>query len=393
MRSGGGPALVPGVLVLVLVGCVSPRSGLGVNGDAGGEPAETDGPGSPSGGDGSGAGRGTTPVGTGDGEPGGPEAGRPLPLPDGGTPPPDAPGLLPPDASPSLPPDASPAIPPDARMADPACGGGSHRCPSGCALDSDESQCGVSCRQCPAPAGGQALCQVGTCEVRCNASYHRCGDSCYPDTDPAHCGDGCETCSPVDHGASVCEDGSCAARCNAGTLACSGLPPACLVPTWGFESGTTDGWALKSGAGSNSAGGTTSVSTARSHGGSHALASKVSVNFAQSKYVVTVHVPLCASGGVDAGGKTISIWAYFEGPALTTSIIADPYVYSTDFVSYDPASFGGQSSTMAVANKWFEIRAVVPKSEAHILTGMDFFTNLNQDGWTGTIYLDDITIK
>jgi hypothetical protein len=273
-----------------------------------------------------------------------------------------------------------------------SCGSGNHACNKACYPDTDPTHCGAGCTSCPAPAHGQAFCQ-GSCGFACDGGYHPCGNSCYGDSDTSHCGAGCNTCPAITNGTAVCRNGQCDANCNGGTLACTGLPPVCVNPSWGFESNTTEGWVVHVQSGVTNAALSVSASSTRAHTGSRSLSAPVSTNFAQNRYVVSLDLTFCSSGGLDIGGKTISMWVYFEGPALNANCLSDPYVYTTDGTSYDPNSFGGQSATIPVANQWFQVRSVMPTSESHIVRTLQFFTNLNIDGWTGTVYLDDITVK
>jgi hypothetical protein len=275
---------------------------------------------------------------------------------------------------------------------DVTCDGGYHACNKACYADSDATHCGSACTSCPVPSNGQALCQ-GSCGITCNGGFHACGSGCYADNDTSHCGLGCSVCPSVTNGTAACRFGGCEADCNSGSLACTGLPPTCVTATWNFESNTVEGWGLRVQSGYNNAGLSVAPSSARSHGGSRSLAIPVSTNFGQDRFVVTAQVKLCGSGGVDLGGKTISMWAYFAGPAMNASCLSDPYIMTTQGTSYDPNSFNGQSSTIPVANQWFEVKSVVPTNQDHIVHTMEFFTNLNIDGWNGTLYLDDITLR
>ena len=280
-----------------------------------------------------------------------------LPVPSDGpltAPPPDGAGPGPaPDGAAPQPPDARP--PPDVRPPDVAA---------------------------PRPPPG----------VNCGPGTHLCGVACYSDSDPEHCGPSCQRCPPTPNGAPACRQGRCESACEASALACTGLPPACVVPSWGFESGTAEGWALRPSP--QNAASPSVVSTARARTGTRALASEVVTDFAREAYVITLERPLCDSGGgVDLGGKTITMYVYFDGPPLNTSVISDPYVFTTEGTSYDPLAAAGQPPVVPQAGQWTRVSAVVPGNLAHIVTRLAFFSNVNVDGWRGTVYLDDITIE
>jgi hypothetical protein len=229
--------------------------------------------------------------------------------------------------------------------------------------------------------------------VGCGAGTHLCGSACYPDTDPDHCGPTCERCPATPNGAPACRQGRCDSACTGNALACSGQPAACVVAAWGFESDTNEGWTLRTGAQAKNAAGPPFVSTTRARTGTRALATEVVTSFAREEYVVTLERSLCESGGLDLGGKTINMYVFFDGPPLNTAVISDPYVYTTEGTSYDPLATGGQRPVVPQAGQWTRISAVVPTNLAHIVTRLAFFSNVNVDGWRGTVYLDDITIE
>jgi hypothetical protein len=273
-----------------------------------------------------------------------------------------------------------------------ACGPNAHRCNDGCFSDSDPAHCGSRCEFCPTSANGHATCEADQCTLACDTGYHACSDKlCYPDTDITHCGVACSSCESSGGGVATCTNHRCEVGCGPDKALCNGVTPVCLSPIWDFESNTAEGW--MNDPREMQAASPLFVSTARAHSGTHSLATHVTVNFAQKRFIVSFQKLLCASGGIDLGGKTISAWIYFEGPALNTSVLTDPYVYTTQGTSFDPNSYGGQRPLIPRAGVWNQIISVMPLDQERIVKELDFFTNLNLDGWTGTVFLDDISLK
>lgn len=135
------------------------------------------------------------------------------------------------------------------------CLDGFHRCGDDCVFDGDPDNCGDRCEPCPAPEGGSATCEAGTCgftcasglvacdggchdcpapawgvpsceqaqcSFTCEEGYHRCGERCVDDFDPETCGEGCEPCpAPGEGGRATCDGRSCDIRCSSGYHRCT----------------------------------------------------------------------------------------------------------------------------------------------------------------------------
>ena len=285
----------------------------------------------------------------------------------------------------------APAVDAPAAEAPPPCGPGLRQCGQiGCL---SEAACSSECASCPKPDHGQPLCISGGCAVTCESGYHACDNKlCAAESDPTRCGPGCLACPAVTNGQPACKRDRCDVDCNPGTLACTGLPPACVDPTWGFESNTAEGWALPIPA-ESSAALKAYPSTTRAHTGTHSLAIDTAVNSARSEYIVNVEQILCAKGGLPFTGRTITMWAYFDGPQLGNSSRTGPYVYTTSFTSYSPLGYLGQQPVVPIVGRWLEIKALIAPDNPDVVAKMRWNAVINSDGWAGTIYLDDITIR
>jgi hypothetical protein len=339
------------------------------NGGAGGAPAVGGAGGQPAVGGSSGEGQGGAPAGD--------TAGSDAPATD-------APATETPAAD-------APAAEAPAAEAPPACGPGLRQCGQiGCL---SEAACTTECASCPKPDHGQPLCISGGCAVTCESGYHACDNKlCASESDPARCGPGCLACPAVANGQPACKRDRCDVDCNPGTLACTGLPPACVDPTWGFESNTAEGWAPVTPP-ESSAAVKAYPSTTRAHTGTHSLAIEATVNYARTEYLVNVEQILCAKGGLPFTGRTITMWVYFDGPQLGDSSRTQPVVYTTNGTSYSPLGYLGQQPVVPIVGRWLQIKALIAQDNPDVVARLRWNAVLNSDGWSGTIYLDDITIR
>jgi hypothetical protein len=182
------------------------------------------------------------------------------------------------------------------------------------------------------------------------------------------------------------------------TVACTS-GPSCL--NWGFESGTTEGWAPDSA----SSGGITNigVSSTHAHTGSRSLAVSLSIGSfsADQSAGARVIVPLCGSTGtVNLAGYTFTAWVSFtltsgSFPMNAANLIQE-FTASTDTptvgVAANPIAidstdtfptwkvFGGAINQASTANSLGEIAVGFPLADP------------NSEGFSGTMYLDDIQI-
>jgi hypothetical protein len=175
--------------------------------------------------------------------------------------------------------------------------------------------------------------------------------------------------------------------------------PSCL--NWGFESGTTEGW---KGDPAGSAGITNiTVSSSQAHTGSRSLAISLSIgSFSTSQARgITVVVPLCASSGtINLAGYSFTAWVSFSltggsFPSNAANLIQE-FTASTDTSTRGTATnpiaignsnlvpawkiFGGAINQASTANSLGEVYVEFPLADP------------NSEGFSGTMYLDDIQI-
>jgi hypothetical protein len=160
--------------------------------------------------------------------------------------------------------------------------------------------------------------------------------------------------------------------------------------TWSFESGTIEGWAADTdpyfpvnGGGTNNGVTNVTITTSRTHDGSRALAVPALAN----GQVVSVAVPVCLDGNtVNVAGFTVSAWVYLTGTDLSTYsfIFFDAWGASENVGN--PVLTGTKITTM---NTWYHLTTTF----ASTIDADHVAIRLNPEvSWTGTMYIDSVTI-
>ncbi len=222
----------------------------------------------------------------------------------------------------------------------------------------------------------------------CNSSTGVCSTPTAPDS---------TSCTSSLYGS--CQSGACACYQGVSPVACT-KGASCM--NWGFESGTAEGWGmdpLNPGLGVTNI----TVSSSHFHTGSHSLAvtmaiAAYSTNDARG---ISVAVPLCASSGTaNLAGYTFSAWVYFvvtagSMPMNAANLIQGVFYTPTNTGSsgLDNAIFVGQSTI----NQWLNLQGNLIQSDPGnyqlSITAEFPIANPNSEGFTGTMYLDDVRIS
>ena len=171
--------------------------------------------------------------------------------------------------------------------------------------------------------------------------------------------------------------------------------------SWGFESGTTEGWVPDpiSGLGVTNI----SVSTTHVHSGTRALA----VSMGLGSWSVggpfngaSVEVPLCKYGTVNLSGWIFSAWVYFtltQG-AVTQYAANHVQLWLEDSSASRGSTYGDPPNQVSASqgnlNTWLHISGVVSQpSSANDVAGIVVgYTFTSSDGYQGTMYIDDVQI-
>jgi hypothetical protein len=238
------------------------------------------------------------------------------------------------------------------------------------------------------------VCQNGNCStyavsgasICCPAGNSNCGTCVSEQTDNANCG-ACGT--------------KCSANrsCQSGGCACQGytLPSSCGgCGSWGFDSGTAEGWAKDvdpnfpvNGGGTNGA--TNFIPTTNQHhDGTYALAVPILVDVTTT-YLASTAVPLCANGSTIAiGGYTMTAWIkVVDAPGGNTLGALDALFFSAwgpSGAENEPVVFGG--SNIDTGN-WFQ--ASITFNSATQADHIAIYLTPNE-GWQGTMYIDGVTL-
>jgi hypothetical protein len=236
-----------------------------------------------------------------------------------------------------------------------------------------------------------ANCSSGTC---CAAGLTGCGGSCYDlTTNKANCGTCGHACADppvVGSGSGTCSGGACGLSCNTNYLLCSGTNY-CQLAKWDFEDGSTDGFSI---IGSQMAVTSISASTSVTHGGTYALAIGVSAQGTTRGFQVGLNI--CGgSGYLPSGGRTVSAWFYLS-PSSDTVPPPSPTSFFGEYL-YTSANEGGNAPHAATVGSWFQVSTPIDDVGTHLiavaLQGFFDTDGTSATDWSGTVYVDDITIQ
>jgi hypothetical protein len=135
---------------------------------------------------------------------------------------------------------------------------------------------------------------------------------------------------------------------------------------------------------------TTSTAVFRGTSG-RSLAYGVSVGPGLSNYRTGVEITFCSNSYVDLAGRTVSAWVYITGPALPACGGAE-HDFSTRV--HGSGGDGTVGSATPVLNSWFFVSGTVTSTTFANAYRVRFslYINCVDPTWTGTVYLDDITI-
>ena len=230
----------------------------------------------------------------------------------------------------------------------PTCLSGQASCPSGCrTLANDVANCGRCSNPCtaPAPGAGMAICTNSQCDISCSPGY----------------------------------------------LACFGNPKSCVSRTWGFEDGTTGGFGIQRTDLTMPISAVT-VSSAQHHSGSFSLAVPIVAHDTNIFWQVAVDV--CPSGYVMANSQTVTAWVRME------SAVAVPWTGSlgiaVDHVTYGDIG-GTGTGTNTTLGQWMKISLPI---DGVVAGATNLYKIIVRGGlagevlqWSGTMYIDDVTIQ
>ena len=203
----------------------------------------------------------------------------------------------------------------------------------------------------------------------------------------------------VPNGQLTCDGTNCGFNCPTSTMRCNAGKDYCEKTLFDFET-SIDTWASPS-ASDRADDGTLTLSTARAHGGTHALSAHVS--FSNTQYAFRMNFWPCGRSpftqggpeGLDLRGKTLTFWVYLA-PDTTG-------VPSTGSACYASGSSGftcvGSSCTGSgspvTPGMWSQVSAVFASDTASSsvnLLSIDC-RPATSPAWTGTVYVDDIAIQ
>jgi hypothetical protein len=243
-------------------------------------------------------------------------------------------------------------------------------CPGEC------NSAGTDCFMCP---NGTTMCQTGCKNLSNDAS--NCGT----------CGNACTVPPVAGSGSAVCSARSCGFSCNTGYLECGGTTY-CQVRSWTFEDGTTGGFTIWG----NGQSPVTSLaaSTTMSHGGNRALA--IGLNIRGSTRRFEVGIALCGGDGyIPAMGQDVTAWFYLSPSSAS---VPAPHPDSAVGVHiYTNTDDDGDGRTPVPVGSWFRaqlaISSVGPRLEGISLEGFFDTDGTTDYNWSGTVYVDDISIQ
>jgi len=198
----------------------------------------------------------------------------------------------------------------------------------------------------------------------------------------------------------LCQSGACKCYQNVAPVTCT-TGPSCM--NWGFESGSTEGWTANT-SGGGSAITNFTVSSTHAHTGSRSLALTLATGAWSTNDAAgaSITIPLCpGSGGtVNTSGYSFTAWVSFspltngEFPMNAANLIQG-FVYPLDMVSGSPAT-NPIAVNSSFVNTWMQfggpIQSATIAGYATIYVQFPMPHGTTDEGFTGTMYLDDIQL-
>lgn len=244
-------------------------------------------------------------------------------------------------------------------------------------LQTSNQHCGTCDNACQT----RESCQSGSC--LCSSGNHACGGStrpCYANSDGSHCGSDCFNCAQYNGTTGACSSGQCA--CQGMTLDCASSEPSC--GTWDFESGTLERWVPGDywSTWDQPPSAATSYVEVRTISGSKAMAVDVMSND-NGLYSVEFKIALCPNDAViSTSNLKLSYDVYFQ----TTN--GAPFSSSSNFIVADRNPIVGCPSSPP-SDQWYtDTCTILPAATSSIILIMRTLQT-----WTGTIFIDNVTIS
>ena len=210
----------------------------------------------------------------------------------------------------------------------------------------------------------------------CPSGQYRCGPDCVRDTDSSRCGQACMKCPAGSNEHPVCMAGTCRVECS---VSCSESPSVCQRASWDFESGSNEGLGFEEGG----------ISVARAHSGRYSAASRkwIKAIVVEGGYI-QMTVKLCG-GTTNLEGRTISAWAYLEGPEFVPGRGSEcSFGYDLD-VGFKST----RSTAIPATGQWFQISATAgQQTKTSDLYLICWVRPKVGDSWQGTVYFDDVRV-
>ncbi len=121
------------------------------------------------------------------------------------------------------------------------------------------------------------------------------------------------------------------------------------------------------------------------HDGAHALAFPALIDLTNT-YNASVMVPICTGGTINLSGYTMSAWIYVTGTNLGTETFLFFDAWGPSGMISSPALMGEKLNTL---NTWQQ--ATITFSSSVQADHVSIRLN-DPPGWTGTVYVDSVTI-
>ncbi|HKQ67782.1 MAG TPA: hypothetical protein VJT73_00510 [Polyangiaceae bacterium] len=247
------------------------------------------------------------------------------------------------------------------------CTGSQTNCGGACLdLSTDADHCGAcNNASCPNVTGGTRHCVSSSCKPTCNDGNPLCNGVC------------CAAAPP--NATMSCDIGVCTPHCTGSTLSCAGGGSQC--GSWGFESNGGEGWAVDPtnvGHASNAR-----ISSTRHSSGSRAFAFDV----VDGTFSTTIRVPLCGGKLTGTTNHWASALVYADGPTF----VYDSSMENAGWFHWmEGANYQSAGAFKLTANTWITIGSSTNTFGSNIDSlYIDIFL---EDGWSGTVYIDDIQI-
>jgi hypothetical protein len=252
--------------------------------------------------------------------------------------------------------------------------------------------CSASTMQCPSNTCNTAGTDCATCpsgQTNCPAG---CKDLMRDPANCSQCGNVCP--APAANGIPICINSTCDVQCNSGYLACDPGLAICQPTLWTFEDGLLSGWKILGANPPGAVAGKPAVTSNAGHTSKFSLTAPIDAT--DKERIFDLGPPICAGKGVS--GKGFTVTAYVALTPLGTPATPGRATYFGVVVTTESGDHISKVTGFPGYGTWVKISTSVPGDSQLIqfaveggIAPPDAIGQPTE--WTGTVYIDDVTIN